>query len=234
MPRYTHIYTFLAISTVLNHPHKKQAPPKPHSSLPAVLPVDLPRVRRKDFDSYLRAIASEWERFERNVQLGREGQAQLDDSALQDHTDANSIASDRTPTRETPHAPLPSSRRASVITAPVHSRRAIPPLESVPPVFFESGFNLADPSTFAKVTEQPTEISPSTSLMMDDITDPASSLSHTPPLLDKFSHYADTVEQHLVREISIRSTSFFAARIEISPSSSETHALLSSRAFSST
>jgi vacuolar protein sorting-associated protein 54 len=30
-------------------------------------------------------------------------------------------------------------------------------------------------------------------------------------LLEKFDHYADTVEQHLIREISLRSTSFFAA-----------------------
>ncbi|KIM71977.1 hypothetical protein PILCRDRAFT_16564 [Piloderma croceum F 1598] len=63
---------FHAISTVLNNPHKKQAPPKAHSSLPSVTPADLPRVRRKDFDSYLRAVAPEWERFEHNSQLGRE------------------------------------------------------------------------------------------------------------------------------------------------------------------
>jgi vacuolar protein sorting-associated protein 54 len=44
----------------------------------------------------------------------------------------------------------------------------------------------------------------------DEASDP-SSLSHSLPLLEKLSHYADTVEQHLVREISLRSTSFFAA-----------------------
>jgi vacuolar protein sorting-associated protein 54 len=38
-----------------------------------------------------------------------------------------------------------------------------------------------------------------------------SSLSHSLPLLEKLSHYADTIEQHLVKEISLRSTSFFAA-----------------------
>jgi vacuolar protein sorting-associated protein 54 len=31
------------------------------------------------------------------------------------------------------------------------------------------------------------------------------------PLLEKLSHYADTIEQHLIQEISFRSTSFFAA-----------------------
>jgi vacuolar protein sorting-associated protein 54 len=38
-----------------------------------------------------------------------------------------------------------------------------------------------------------------------------SSLSYSLPLLEKLSHYADTIEQHLVQEISVRSTSFFAA-----------------------
>lgn len=61
---------------------------------------------------------------------------------------------------------------------------------------------------------------------MDYITDPTSSLSHTPPLLDKFSHYADTVEQHLVREISIRSTSFFAALTNLQDLQSESDVCL--------
>lgn len=69
---------FSAISTVLNSPHKKQAPPKAHSKLQAVVPVDLPRVKRKDFDSYFRAIGPEYSRLEQNMQLGLEGIAQLD------------------------------------------------------------------------------------------------------------------------------------------------------------
>lgn len=213
----------IAISTVLNNPRKKQAPPKAHSSLPVVPPTELPRVRRKDFDSYLRAISPEWEKFERNTHLGSEGQAQLDSSALQAHgedvTPRPSISSDQ-----------PTPR-------PVHiAQRTIPPLESVPSVFFEQGFNLADPRTFAKVTEQfddlpatPSSSRPSSSsglTPVDHFTDPTSSLSYTPPLLDKFSHYADTVEQHLVREISIRSTSFFAALTNLQDLQSESDVCL--------
>ncbi|EKM82490.1 hypothetical protein AGABI1DRAFT_117956 [Agaricus bisporus var. burnettii JB137-S8] len=206
---------FHAISTVLNNPRKKQAPPKAHSHLPAVPPAELPRVRRKDFDSYLRAISPEWKRFERNTRLGSEGQAQLDSSALQSHgedvTPRASISSDQTTPRIIPT-----------------QNRAIPPLESVPSVFFQQGFTLADPKTFAKVTEQPDDprstSRPSSSsgpTPVDYFTDPSSSLSYTPPLLDKFSHYADTVEQHLVREISIRSTSFFAALTNLQDLQSE-------------
>ncbi|KAG2020072.1 retrograde transporter, variant 3 [Coprinopsis cinerea AmutBmut pab1-1] len=198
---------FHAISTVLNNPHKKQAPPKAHSSLPSVPPADLPRVRRKDFDSYLKAITPEWEKYERNSQLGKEGQAQIDAARLStvesDDEDDESDAAG--PSRK----PTPS----------LFQGRQIPPLDSVPAVFFQQNFNLGDRITFAAVTEQPSAMDPTTptpstiraSFAQDDAdTDPLS-LSHSLPLLEKFSHYADTVEQHLIREISIRSTSFFAA-----------------------
>ncbi|KAJ7157013.1 Vps54-like protein-domain-containing protein [Mycena crocata] len=136
---------FHAISTVLNNPHKRQAPPKAHSSLPAVAPADLPRVRRKDFDSYLRAITPEWERLEHSNQINRDGR-----NAARGRT---SISATHGPSMPSPSKTLPTMTPA------------------------------ADPTA----------------------------LSYSLPLLEKFSHYADTVEQHLVREISLRSASFFAA-----------------------
>ncbi|KAI9061503.1 Vps54-domain-containing protein [Trametes sanguinea] len=175
---------FNAISNVVNSPHKKPAPPKAHSALPAATPADLPRVRRKDFESYLRAIAPEWERFVQNAEQGRDGAAQIE-------------------------TPLPSSSTFEVPHTPHTPRtprpppgKALPPLETVPPVFFDPNFNLGDPRTFNAVTEQREG--------EEESSDP-SSLSHSLPLLEKLSHYADTIEQHLIREISVRSTSFFAA-----------------------
>ncbi|KAJ7775171.1 Vps54-like protein-domain-containing protein, partial [Mycena metata] len=169
---------FHAISTVLNNPHKRQAPPKAHSSLPAVAPADLPRVRRKDFDSYLNAITPEWERLEHSNQLNRDAEMQLEGTSTPRAASANG------PFATTPGRPLP-------------------PLDVVPTVFFQPNFNLGDPRTFNAVTEQD---SPN----HDPAADPTA-LSYSLPLLEKFSHYADTVEQHLVREISLRSASFFAA-----------------------
>ena len=176
----------------MNNPHKKQAPPKAHSSLPGVPATDLPRVRRKDFDSYLRAIAPEWERYEQNLQLGQEGQAEIDLNS----TPRNSIGS-----REPPTSPRHLNQLDSQRGKP------IPPLNSVPAIFFEKTFNLGDPRTFANVTEQDVAL---LTPRDDSFADPFS-ISHSLPLMEKFSHYADTVEQHLVREISLRSTSFFAA-----------------------
>ena len=154
--------------------------------------TDLPRVRRKDFESYLRAIAPEWERYEQNLQLGQEGQAQLDSNS----TPRNSIGGEEPPTTPRYSNQLDSQRGKS-----------IPPLDSVPPIFFEKTFNLGDPRTFANVTELDVALmTPGDESFADPF-----SVSHSLPLLEKFSHYADTVEQHLVREISLRSTSFFAA-----------------------
>ena len=193
----------IAISTVLNNPHKRQAPPKAHSHLPAVPPADLPRVRRKDFDSYLRAIGPEWERFEKNSQLGREGQAQIQPNH------SATLPSDEF---------LSTPRRSSILI-PVQARN-IPPLDSVPSVFFQSNFNLSDPATFNTVTEQ--DSSPQN---QDSYADPFT-VARSGPLLDGFSHYADTVEQHLVREISIRSTSFFAALTNLQDLQSESEQCL--------
>ena len=166
----------------MNSPHRKSAPPKAHSSLPSVPPADLPRVRRKDFDAYLTAVAPEWERFKRSAELGREGSAQLP-STPRPSTSFDS--------GDFPRTPRPNLGREP------------PPLESVPQVFFDPKFNLGDPRTFNAVTEQGEN--------GDSADADPSSLSYSLPLLEKLSHHADTIEQHLVREISIRSTSFFAA-----------------------
>lgn len=174
------INVLIAISTLVNSPHKKSAPPKAHASVPPVIPSQLPRVRRKDFDAYLKAIAPEWEQFERTFQNGQEGQADVFAAGLAE-METDTPASPRTPR---------FPRRSS-----------IPSLDSVPSVFLGSSFDLSDPRTFAAVTEQRGG---------GDEEDPAT-LSHSLPLLEKLSHYADTIELHLIREISLRSSSFFAA-----------------------
>ena len=155
------------MSNVLNNPHKRHAPPKPHAPLPPVQPAVLPRVKRSDFDRYLRAVAPEWDRF--------------------------LIAA--APPSDSPSTP-----------------KLLSPLPSVPSVFFDPNFDLADPSTFDAVTER---------VHGDqDASDP-SSISYSLPLLEKLSHHADTIEQHLVREISLRSSSFFAALTNLQDLQSE-------------
>src|ERR1700722_1907702 len=74
----------VAISTVLNNPHKLQAPPKAHSPLPSVVLAEFPRVRRKDFDTYLLAVGPEWSRLENHAKAARDTVAQSDGSSRSD------------------------------------------------------------------------------------------------------------------------------------------------------
>jgi vacuolar protein sorting-associated protein 54 len=223
----------VAISTVLNNPHKKQAPPKAHSHLPTVPTADLPRVKRRDFDGYLNSIGPEWDRFQKSSRLGREGAADL--SGLSSSAGASSSFSlgnnngssvPATPT--TPSTPLP----------PV--KETLPSLDTVPTVFFERNFDLGNPRTFALVTDPSSSSSSFSSLGSSstpgsfaassgsdssDLT--PTSLAHAGPLLDHLSHHADTIEQHLVLEIQARSSSFFAALTNLHDLRSESAQCLS-------
>ena len=89
--------------------------------------------------------------------------------------------------------PLPSKAKT----------RLVPPLSSVPPVFFDPAFNLGNPLIFASVTEQ--DVAPNPGLLNPE------DISLNQVLQEKLSHYMDVVEQHLTQEIQSRSTSFFAA-----------------------
>ncbi|KAH9989944.1 Vps54-like protein-domain-containing protein [Russula vinacea] len=176
---------FHAISTVVNNPHKKSAPPKAHATVPSTPRVELPRVRRKDFDPYLRAIGPEWEALQHNAELGHSESMRLEESSIPD-------LFDQSDSRRTPLPP-----------------KLLPPLSSVPDIYFKHDFDLGNPRTFDAVAEVPPSstsrpTSPTATL------DP-STLAHSLPLLEKLSHHADTVEQHLVHEIARRATPFFAA-----------------------
>ena len=186
-------FFFAAISTVVNSPHKKSAPPKAHAVVPPVPRVELPRVRRKDFDPYLSAVGPEWGAFQRNIELSRADSAQVEESSMTDSF--NETDSQRTP--------LPP--------------KLLPPLSSVPGVFFKPDFDLGDPPTFDAVAEVPSTVASSSSHpSASRSTSPAapldpSTLAHSLPLLEKLSHHADTIEQHLVHEIARRATPFFSA-----------------------
>ncbi|KAI9509602.1 Vps54-like protein-domain-containing protein, partial [Russula earlei] len=180
---------FHAISTVANNPHKRSAPPKAHTAVPSVPRAELPRVRRKDFDGYLSAIVPEWGAFRHNAELGASGSMQLEDSSTELF---NQPDSQRTP--------LPP--------------QSLPSLSSVPEIFFKPHFDLGDPRTFDLVAEVPSSSSSFASRSRSTsppIAHDPSTLAHSLPLLEKLSHHADTIEQHLVHEIALRATPFFAA-----------------------
>ena len=158
----------VAISTVVNNPHKRSAPPKAHAPVPPVVPVVLPRPNRKILDQYAQSVASDWNQLLQN---------RLD---VNEHFERSS------------NDPLGTSQ---------HAGKELPPLDSVPSVFFDQQFNLGNPRMFREVTGQEED---------QYALDPAT-LAYSLPLIEKLSHHADIVEQHLILEVSLRSSSFFAA-----------------------
>jgi len=81
------------------------------------------------------------------------------------------------------------------------SKNQLPPLDSVPSVYFDSDFTLSDPHTFSAVTEE------GDGAQQMPVEEPAVNQE----LQEKLSQHLDVVEQHLTMEISVRSSSFFAA-----------------------
>jgi len=136
-------------------------------------------------------VEPEWAAFQRNIELGRTGSAQFEDPSMTDFF--NESDSQRTP--------LPP--------------KLLPPLSTVPNIFFKPDFDLGDPHTFDAVAEVPSSSSSShpSNFRSTSPTAPPdpSTLAHSLPLLEKLSHHADTIEQHLVHEIARRATPFFAA-----------------------
>ena len=158
----------VAISTVVNNPHKRSAPPKAHAPVPAITPVVLPRPNHKILDQYAQNVASDWNHL---LQSRLSVPEQVEDSSND----------------------LPGSFQLI--------GRELPPRGSVPSVFFDPQFSLGNPRMFRAVTGQEED-----QYALDPV-----SLAYSLPLIEKLSHHADTVEQHLILEVSRRSSSFFAA-----------------------
>ncbi|KDN48958.1 hypothetical protein RSAG8_02311, partial [Rhizoctonia solani AG-8 WAC10335] len=182
---------FNAISTVLNNPKTRPNPLKSSKApQPPVNSPDLKRIRRKDFDPYLKAVGPAWQQFERNKSDGSSSMITFGAPSLP-----------LSPTSDGHYGASSSSH--SVFGDPSSSdtgpRSTLPPLSGVPSIYFNPSFDLSDPRTFAAVTEQDTGAVHRTTLSSP--TDIA--LNHI--LQEKLSHYMDIVEQHLVQEIAIRS-----------------------------
>ncbi|KEP54455.1 putative vacuolar sorting protein VPS45 [Rhizoctonia solani 123E] len=204
---------FNAISTVLNNPKTRPNPLKSSKApQPPVNSPDLKRIRRKDFDPYLKAIGPAWQQFER---------IKSDESNPTTAFGGSSLP--LSPTSDG-HNGISSSSH-SVFSDPSYfdagPRSTLPPLSEVPSIYFNPSFDLSDPRTFAAVTEQDTGAAHQRTLSSP--TDIA--LNHI--LQEKLSHYMDIVEQHLVQEIAIRSVPFFAALSNLQDLQTEGAACLS-------
>lgn len=90
----------------------------------------------------------------------------------------------------------------------------LPSLDSIPPVFFDTDFDIGNPSTWAAV-------------MAAADADPAvGSKGRDAAVQDALSTHLDNLERHLVHEVTLRSSSFFSALANLQDLNSESSACL--------
>ncbi|KAE8226141.1 hypothetical protein CF319_g1235 [Tilletia indica] len=246
---------FNAISTVLNHPTKRQPPIDPNSSRYAAINLshtDLPKVKKADYQAYINVVSPEYNKYVRNQRIGAGGKAALAPAPSRASVDSSRVGLSQQ-----------GSSSTSGDTGAEAPKRRLPPLSSVPQVFFTEDFDLGNPYTFDLVTERyKATASASTSSSAASASAAArspdklilgasggragslsaaagkSSLMGSPMpgtfdvalnqmLQEKLSYYSDVVEQHLILEISARSSSFFAALGNLQDLSSQAEACLS-------
>lgn len=204
------------------------------SQAPPIQVTELRKVQRTELDAYLKEIGGEFERWQKESRLGSEGDVDLGDEGSVDERfedrEGSGVGVGRRNESETGRsARLPPANR------PKKAEEVLPSLDEVPQIFFDSSFTLSNPRTFDLVTERiqlsphpsPDPSRPPSRLLSDSApTRPADSTPDSLPglgphtlsdlaadqvLQDKLSHYTAVIESHLVREIGLRSSSFFAA-----------------------
>lgn len=173
---------------------------------PPIQVSELRKVPKTDFDAYLSEIREEYDRWQHEARLAA---AEAQGTAAGQDGSATSRGASR--------------------------EEVLPPLDDIPRIFFDSTFNLSNPRTFDLVTERiqlTPNASPNLSKLSAAFDEPTTrtesgrnSFDHVPGLgpetlqdlaadqvlQDKLSHYTAVIESHLVREIGLRSSSFFAA-----------------------
>ncbi|KAK4053763.1 hypothetical protein OIV83_001419 [Microbotryomycetes sp. JL201] len=184
------------------------------SQAPPIVVNDVRKVSKSEFDQYLAEVAPAWDRWQRESRKGKQGTADL----RHHHQSRPSTSSEL-------GLGITSSKIQDQVPSPPKQLEELPPLDGVPQIFFDPSFNLSNPRTFDLVTER-IKVSPNASPALSQDGFDHESASDTVPgvgpstladlatdqiLQEKLSHYTAIIESHLVREIGLRSSSFFSA-----------------------
>ncbi|KAK9464830.1 hypothetical protein V1512DRAFT_267527 [Lipomyces arxii] len=175
-----------AISSILNSPTASAAAARANTAreIPQVILTNINIIPPEDFDSYVSSAGPEYEQY---IHL---------------HTPEIPDRGALAPSRKDSLQPHVHKQRRQSIT--------ITPLSTIPQVYFDTGFNLENPRIFDIVSER-SDILSSTPSDSSPASANRKSLANNSILQEKLSWYLDTVEVHLINEISKASPSFFAA-----------------------
>ncbi|KAJ3396863.1 hypothetical protein HDU92_001697 [Lobulomyces angularis] len=201
-----------SISGILSDPHMqaKKGPQvlKGMDNLPQVPNTLIRKVKPAEFDPYLKSLAEVFDRFQYNQAMGvnvaTEGTPLLGNDANNDAP----LSALKTLIEKISGSPSLDSKRNRNKNKKAHNRMFsgnAPNIKSVPQIFFDTDFNLCNPHTFQTVCENFDITALDDENLLPDF------VENNNVLQDKLGVYLDTVEIHLIREISRRSNSFFAA-----------------------
>nr|POE87448.1 vacuolar protein sorting-associated protein 54 [Quercus suber] len=199
--------------------------------IPPVTLTNIPHVPAETFKNYLARIGPLFESFRRNRSDSDPAPWLKKDKELE-KTDRFAEALDKqlssapqspTITRSASTAPFspgekPSLSRRRSSGQFRRNRNEPTPLSTIPGVYFEADFHLENPRTFDVVSERAEIVRPSPGTPTKEqkgangtTLPPRKALATNAILQEKLSWYMDTVEVHLINNISSASTGFFAA-----------------------
>ncbi|KAF9881230.1 hypothetical protein CkaCkLH20_01380 [Colletotrichum karsti] len=231
-----------AISTLLQPPIVRTGL-QPHTSAPAssahkpptardIPPVTLtniPHVDLSEFKPYLSQVGALYEQLRRVKEQDddRPGSAGRRSSKHDDFTEVDEghlKPAGRQPARR--KSSIASIASISSLEGPGPLRRnssglgrkggqGLPPLSTIPTVYFDEDFHLENPRTFDVVSERSEVVPPAPGNneagSNGSVMAPRKALATNAILQEKLSWYMDTIEVHLINSISTASTTFFTA-----------------------
>lgn len=201
--------------------------------IPPVTLSNIPHVAPDNFRDYLTRIGPLFESFQRGRSEADPATWLKKDKELE-KTDRFADALERKLSRDGPASPVLSRQGSFALlspgdspTAPTRRRSSAAnrrnrneptPLSTIPNVYFDEDFHLENPRTFDVVSERAEIVRPppGTPIVEQKAANgtplpPRKSLATNAILQEKLSWYMDTVEVHLINNISTASSGFFTA-----------------------
>jgi vacuolar protein sorting-associated protein 54 len=207
--------------------------PPTTKDIPPVTLSNIPHVPPENFRDYLTRIGPLFESFQRGRSEADQATWLKKDKELE-KTDRFADALDKSFNREGPASPMLSRQNSFALLSPADTPNASPrrrssaanrrnrneptPLSTIPPVYFDEDFHLENPRTFDVVSERAEIVRPPPGTPVVEqkaangtLLPPRKSLATNAILQEKLSWYMDTVEVHLINNISTASSGFFTA-----------------------
>nr|POE72765.1 vacuolar protein sorting-associated protein 54 [Quercus suber] len=199
--------------------------------IPPVALTNIPHVPPETFQNYLARIGPLFDSFQRN-RLDADPSPWLKKDKELEKTDRFAEALDKQ-LSSAPQSPKIARQTSTAVLSPAEkppfsrrrssgqyrrNRNEPTPLSTIPGVYFEADFHLENPRTFDVVSERAEIVRPAPGTPTKEskgvngaTLPPRKALATNAILQEKLSWYMDTVEVHLINNISAASTGFFAA-----------------------